>query len=149
MASRQLVVFTIDNENFGIEIKNVSSIQRVVDIFKIPNAPLYVEGLVNLMGKVHTVFNLRKRFNLPSREFDEDTKIIMVNANSSSMGFIVDEVKEILRVEEEDIEYMSDITADAKGKFIAGVAKIEGRMVMLLDIYATFNLRNEEAAVKA
>lgn len=148
MASRQLVVFSIDNENFGIEINNVNSIQRVMDIFKIPNAPSYVEGLINLMGKVHTVFNLRKRFDLPAREFDEETKIIMVNTSSSSIGIIVDEVKEIIRVEEEDIEYMPDIATDAKGKFVTGVAKTGDGVIMLLDLDSTLNLRNDEVPVK-
>jgi purine-binding chemotaxis protein CheW len=145
MASRQLVVFTVNNEEFGVEITNVMEIIRPVEIFKIPNTPDYMEGLINLRGKVHTVFNLRKRFNLPANEFDENTKIIIVNINNLVTSFIADEVKEIIRVEDEDIESASGILSGFRDRFINGVAKLGNRVVLLLDLENTFRIQGEEA----
>lgn len=145
MASRQLVVFTVNNEEFGVEITNVREIIRPVEIFKVPNTPDYMEGLINLRGKVHTVFNLRKRFSLPANEFDENTKIIIVNINNLVTGFIADEVKEIIRVEDENIESASGILSEFKDRFINGVAKLGNRVVLLLDLENTFRIQGEEA----
>jgi len=133
MAIRQLVVFNIDDEEFGIDINFVNSIEKPLEIFKIPNVPAFIEGLINLRGKVHTVINLRKRLNLPTREFDESTKIIIVNANSSIVGFIVDEVKKIIRVDDDTIEGAPPVISSLKEKFISGVAKIDGRVIIILD----------------
>jgi purine-binding chemotaxis protein CheW len=145
MASRQLVVFTVNNEEFGVEITNVREIIRPVEIFKVPNTPDYMEGLINLRGKVHTVFNLRKRFSLPANEFDENTKIIIVNINNLVTGFIADEVKEIIRVEDENIESASGILSGFRDRFINGVAKLGNRVVLLLDLENTFRIQGEEA----
>ena len=134
MATRQLVVFSVNNEEFGIDIEQVNIIERSLEIFKIPNTPEYIEGLVNLRGKVHTVFNLRKRFNMPAKDFDENTKIIMANTGDAIIGLIVDEVKEIVRVDDKDIESAPKVLQDLKRKYITGVAKVEERIIMLLDL---------------
>gem|GEM_PF-386516 len=149
MSSRQLVIFNINGEDFGIEVTQVKEIIRPVEIFKIPNTPEFVEGLINLRGKVHPVFNLRKRFNLPAQQFDDNTKIIIVNANDAVMGFIVDEVKEIIRVEEENIESSLQVLTDVKGRFVNGVAKTSDRIILLLDLSTTLSMKNEDVPVKA
>lgn len=136
MATRQLVIFSVNNEEFGIDISQVNIIERPMDIYKIPNAPEYVEGLVNLRGKVHTVFDLRKRFNLPTKQFDENTKIIMANVNSTVVGIIVDEVKEITKVEDNDTEAVPKALFDMKSKYLNGIAKIGDRIILLLDLDA-------------
>ncbi len=134
MSARQLVVFTINGEEFGIDIDRINSIEKMLDIFKIPNTPEYIEGLVNLRGKVHTVFNLRKRFNLPCPAFDENTKIIMANMSASIVGIIVDEVKEIVKIEEADFESTPKALSNLSERFLGGIAKISGRVIMLLDL---------------
>lgn len=140
MATRQLVIFSVANEEFGIDIAQVNIIERPMDIYKIPNTPEYVEGLVNLRGKVHTVFDLRKRFNLSPKEFDESTKIIMANVNSTVVGIIVDEVKEITKVEDKDTEAIPKALTDMKGKFLNGIAKIGERIILLLDLDAVLTM---------
>lgn len=134
MGSKQLVVFTINNEDFGIDIEHINVIERILEIFKIPNSPEYIEGLINLRGKVHTVFNLRKRFNLPSIEFTENTKIIMANTSASIIGIVVDEVKKIIKVEESDFEAPPKALSGMKDKFLSAVVKVEDRVIMLLDV---------------
>ncbi|HHW49342.1 MAG TPA: chemotaxis protein CheW [Clostridiaceae bacterium] len=144
MASRQLVIFNIGNEEFGIDINFVNSIEKPIEVFKIPNTPDFIEGLINLRGKVHTVINLRKRFNMPTREFDDSTKIIIVNANSSVVGFIVDEVKEIIHVDDENIENTPSVISDLKEKFISGVAKINGRIIIILNPGAVISIEEDD-----
>lgn len=134
MGTRQLIVFTINAEEFGLDIERINSIEKMLDIFKIPNTPEYIEGLVNLRGKVHTVFNLRKRFNMPCPGFDENNKIIMTNTSASIVGIIVDEVKEIVRVEESDFEAAPKALSNLRQKFLGGIAKIDSRIIMLLDL---------------
>ena len=97
MATQQLVKFQIGDQAFGIGITDIFQIIKPQEIFKVPNTPPFIEGLLNLRGKVLTVFNLRKRFNMPDKENDENTKILIVNSNDMLLGFIVDNVKEIVR----------------------------------------------------
>ena len=148
MGIRQLVVFTINAEEFGIEIDRINSIEKMLEIFKIPNTPEYIEGLVNLRGKVHTVFNLRKRFNMPCPEFNENNKIIMANTSASIIGVIVDEVKEIVKVEESDIEAAPKALANLKDKYLGGIAKADSRVIMLLDLEKVLATDEFKQAVK-
>ena len=142
MAGRQLVVFNIDNEDFGVEITQVNEIIRPVEIFKVPNTPDFIEGLINLRGKVHTVINLRKRFKLTPREFDENTKIIISSVNSLVIGFIVDEVKEIIRLEDEDLESAPSALTGLKRKYINAIAKSGEKIVLLLDLEVALSMQD-------
>lgn len=134
MGSRQLVVFAIGEEEFGIDIEHVNSIEKMLELFKIPNTPDYIEGLVNLRGKVHTVFNLRKRFRMPCPDFTENTKIIMANTSASVIGIIVDEVKKIIKVDESEFEATPKALSNLRDKFLSGIVKAEDRVIMLLDV---------------
>ena len=131
MESKQFVVFTLDGEEFGIHITDVNNIERPLEIFKVPNTPDFVEGIINLRGKVHTVINLRKRFNISDKNFDNNTRFIIVSLGSSLVGLIVDEVKEIVMVDEEDMEATPQTLSGLRKKYITGVAKIDNRVVML------------------
>jgi purine-binding chemotaxis protein CheW len=147
MATRQLVIFSINDEEFGIDIEQVNIIERPMEIFKIPNTPDFVEGLVNLRGKVHTVFNMRKRFKMPVKEFDDNTKIIMANTGSAVVGLVVDEVKEIIKVEDSDIESTPKVLMDMKRKYVSGIAKVENRIILLLDLDIILSVEEPERAI--
>lgn len=134
MGSKQLVIFTIGEEDFGIDIEFVDGIEKMLEMFKIPNTPDYIEGLVNLRGKVHTVFNLRKRFKMPSPEFTESNKIIMAYTSASIVGIIVDEVKKIIKVEESEFEAPPKALSNLKDRFLSGIVKVEDKVIMLLDV---------------
>ncbi|NLV36556.1 MAG: purine-binding chemotaxis protein CheW [Clostridiaceae bacterium] len=149
MSTKQYVVFSIDGEEFGLSIENISSIEKMLEIFKIPNAPDYIEGLANLRSKVHTVFNLRKRFNLPSIEFDDDTKIIIVNTSSAEIGIIVDEVHEIVKVDEDQFSPMPSSLSNLKDRFLSGTAKVDDRLIMILDSEKVLSDKDAEDFVKA
>lgn len=143
MASRQLVIFSINGEDFGIDINQVNSIEKMMEIFQVPNTPNFIEGLINLRGKVYTVLNLRKRFNLPARDFDDNTKIIIVNIDTSMIGFIVDEVKEIITFDDADLEATPDIIKGVNRRFLSGVAKKGEKIVLILDLSQVLSAEEE------
>ncbi|HEX2946099.1 MAG TPA: chemotaxis protein CheW [Clostridia bacterium] len=134
MGTRQFVVFLINGEEFGLNIENISSIERMLDIFKIPNTPDYIEGLANLRGKVLTIFNLRKRFNLACPEFDENTKIIIANTSVSQIGIVVDGVREIIKVEDSDLDPVPEALSSIRDRFLCGTAKVGDRLILMLDL---------------
>lgn len=130
----QFVIFKLEDEDFGVEITSVREIIRPQQILKVPNAPRYIEGIINLRGRVHPVFNLRKKFHLPQKDFDEKTKIVIVNVSNMSVGFIVDDVSEILRIDEKDMEEPPNVVTGAHHKYIKSVGKVGDRMIIMLDL---------------
>jgi len=134
MANRKLVVFKIDGESFGVDITHVHSIQEPLEVFKVPNTPDYIEGLINLRGKIYTIFNLRQKFNLEQKEIDDSTKIIIVKLDDIMVGFLVDEVNEIVTFDDSDIETTPSMIVSNSRKYLAGVAKRNEKIVLILDL---------------
>ncbi|SHL01372.1 chemotaxis protein CheW [Rhodothermus profundi] len=130
----QLVSFLIENEEFGVDILNVQEIIRPVDITRVPNAPAFVEGVINLRGRIVPVVDLRKRFNLPQRERDKNSRIIVVELGDKIVGFMVDAVREVLRVDPSVIEPPPELAIGIDAHYITGVAKLEDRLLILLDL---------------
>ncbi len=147
MSIRKFVVFTINKEEFGLDIGKIIIIERMLEIYKVPNTPAYVEGLTNLRGKVHTIFNLRRRLHLPSPEFDEDTKIIIANAEDTAVGLIVDGVREIVKAEDNQIEPAPKELSCMQDKFLIGTLKIDDRLILLLDIDKVITEPDEEPVI--
>jgi purine-binding chemotaxis protein CheW len=129
----QLVLFKVNNEVFAISINNVNIIEKISDIYKVPDTPVYIEGLINLRGKVHTVFNLRKKFGYEPVEFDDNTRIIILN-HESMVGILVDEVSEILSADETDIKPAPELISGLSGKYFSGVFEKDGKIVLILDL---------------
>ncbi|MGI6122694.1 MAG: chemotaxis protein CheW [Acetivibrionales bacterium] len=134
MAVQQLVKFFIADEAFGVGIKQIYQILKPQEIFKVPNTPPFIEGLINLRGKVMTVFNLRKRFNMPEKENDENTKILIVKMDDYLLGFTVDSVAEIVRIPEEEIVETPPSLTNFDRRFLSGVAKMNEKLILLLDL---------------
>ena len=130
----QFVVFALSPEYFGINIAVVESIIKMQTITKIPHAPRYVEGVTNLRGKVVPVIDLRKRFGLLSQEMDKSSRIIVTNLSGSQIGMIVDEVSEVLTISDQSVEPVPNITTTVDSSFISGIAKMENRLVILLEL---------------
>lgn len=149
MANQQFVIFDLNNESFGIAITQIREIIKPVEIFKVPDTPSYIEGLINLRGKVHTVFNLRKKLNLPPKEIDETAKIIIVSFNDMPIGFVVDEVNEIIRVENESIEPAPQSISSVNVKFISGVAKVDDKIILIFDLENALSQNDEKEIMRA
>ena len=134
MASFQQVIFKLDKEEYGLDIMKVHGIEKYQEVVTVPNSPEYIEGIINLRGEVLPVYSLRKKFNLEPKESDEETKIIVTNTNDMKIGFVVDSVVEILHIEDEQVENTPKIVTGISRRYIKSVAKVENRMIILVDI---------------
>jgi purine-binding chemotaxis protein CheW len=130
----QLVGFVIGNEEFAVDILKVQEINRIEQITKVPNSPDFVEGVINLRGKVIPILDLRIRMGMEKKERDTQTRIIVVDISQKTIGFIVDEVTEVLRIPKSVIETPPDLVSDKKSEFITGIGKLEDRLLILLDL---------------
>lgn len=137
----QLVSFNIGSEEFGVDILKVQEINRMVDITHVPQAPHFVEGVINLRGKVIPIVDLRKRFNLEMKDYDKNTRIVVVDINGNIMGMIVDAVSEVLRLQASTIEPPPDIVTGVNSEYIKGVAKLENRLLIFLDLSKVIDMQ--------
>ena len=130
----QLVTFAISEEEFGIDILKVQEIIRTMAITKVPNSPPYVEGVINLRGKVIPVIDLRGRFNMESRIHDRQTRIIVIDLHGMIIGFVVDGVSEVLRIQSNTVEPPPPVVSGIESEYIRGVGKLDDRLLILLDL---------------
>jgi purine-binding chemotaxis protein CheW len=133
----QLVTFKIDLEEYGVKIANVQEINRMTEVTKIPRAPYYIEGIVNLRGNVIPALDLRRLFNLSEKQVTDATRIIIVDFDGKRTGIVVDSVSEVLRFEKTLIEAPPDILSNGiDSDYVEGVGKLDGgkRMILILDI---------------
>ena len=149
MAEQQLVVFGLGKEEFGIDISRVREIVRLQNITAIPQSMDFVEGIVNLRGQIVPIVDLCKRFRVGDSSSVEEAarRIIVVNMAEQNIGVLVDGVSEILRIPDESIEPTPPIVAGGIADFIRGVAKVDNRLIIVLDIDKVFSV--EEKAVLA
>lgn len=140
----QLVSFTIANEEFGVDILKVQEINRMFQITKVPNSPEYVDGVINLRGRVIPVIDLRTKLSLQRKPHDKDTRIIVVELEGRTIGFIVDKVKEVLRIPNSIIEPPPDIVAGLNAEYITAVGKLEDRLLILLDLEKIISGKEKE-----
>jgi purine-binding chemotaxis protein CheW len=131
---KQLVIFELAGEHFGIDISMVEGIIKMQQITKVPKSPDYVEGITNLRGAVLPVIDLEKRFGIPAHEKDRDTRIVIVNMDKLKIGMIVGAVSEVLTIDDSVIEPAPAIVTTINSRFIAGIARIDSRLVILLDL---------------
>ncbi|WP_051330992.1 chemotaxis protein CheW [Aneurinibacillus terranovensis] len=135
MEEEQLVAFKIDNEEYGIKIKEVQEINRMTEVTKIPRAPHYIDGIVNLRGNIIPVLDLRKFFGLSEKGITDAARIIIVDSAGAKTGIIVDSVSEVLRFEKALIESPPELLSNGiDSSYVEGVGKLnEGkRMVLIL-----------------
>lgn len=130
----QLVTFGIGEEEFGIDILKVQEIIRTMAITKVPSSPPHVEGVINLRGKVIPVIDLRSRFLLEAKQHDSQTRIIVVDLHSVVIGFVVDGVSEVLRIQSNTVEPPPPVVAGIESEYIKGVGKLDDRLLILLDL---------------
>ncbi len=142
----QLVSFNIGSEEFGVDILKVQEINRMVEITRVPQAPGYVEGVINLRGKVIPIIDLRKRFSLELKEHDKNTRIVVVDIGGNIMGMIVDSVSEVLRLPADTIEPPPELVTGINSEYIKGVAKLDDRLLIFLDLSKVIDV-GEIAAV--
>jgi purine-binding chemotaxis protein CheW len=131
---RQFVSFIIAGEEFGVNILTVQEIIRPVEITRVPHAPKFVEGVINLRGRILPVIDLRTRFGFPEREQDDDMRIVVVEIGEQTIGFMTDSVQEVLRVDVTSIEPAPEIAVGIDAGYLRGVAKLDERLLILLEL---------------
>ncbi|TYQ13182.1 UNVERIFIED_CONTAM: purine-binding chemotaxis protein CheW [Acetivibrio alkalicellulosi] len=132
--SRQFVVFKLGKEDYGLDIKKVTTIEKMLAVTRVPNTPNYIKGVINLRGDIVPVMDIRTKFGFDTVEETEETRIIILKLNEISFGIIVDEVDEVLNLTEESIENVANFSNDLSLDYILGVGKIEDRIVTLLNL---------------
>lgn len=134
-SERQLVVFDLASEAYGVDIGAVREIIRMQDITEIPRTPGFVEGVINLRGKVIPVVDLRKKFELPvPEEQTKDKRIVVVDIGGQDIGVIVDSVTEVLRIPTDSVAPPSPVITRANSAYLLGIVKLESRLIILLDL---------------
>jgi len=132
------LTFELAQEEYGIDILKIKEIIGMMPITTVPHCPFYIKGIINLRGTIIPVTDLRLKFGLAAQDYTERTCIIVVEINSPSgamiMGLVVDGVSEVSNIKGEDIENAPSFGARLQSDFIQGMAKVEGRVKILLDI---------------
>lgn len=129
----QLVSFHVGGEEFGLDILRVQEIIRIQQLTRVPNSPAFVDGVINLRGKVIPVIALRKRFGLENLAHDKQTRIVVVEVRGTVLGFIVDSVSEVLRIPADTVEPPPRL-GKVKREYVSGVGKLDNRLLILLDV---------------
>ncbi|MCB9068283.1 MAG: purine-binding chemotaxis protein CheW [Calditrichae bacterium] len=131
----QFLTFTLARQEYGIEIRHVTEIIGIQRITDLPDMPAYIKGVINLRGKVIPVVDVRLRFGMENRKYDERTCIIVVNFNDAAVGLVVDTVSEVMNIPAHNIEPSPKASLKSSGgRFIKGLGKVEDDVKILLDI---------------
>lgn len=130
----QVVGLRIGRETFGLPISIVREIVRVPEITSVPNAPDYIEGVINLRGRIIPIVDLRKRFGQKTFEPNKKNRIVVVELGARAFGLIVNSASEVLRIPPSEIEEPNNVFQEGELDYITGVGKLKGRLVILLDV---------------
>lgn len=128
------LTFSLADEDYGIEIRYVIEIIGIQKITKVPNLPIFIKGVINLRGKVIPVMDVRARFGLPARDYDERTCIMVVNIDGEAMGLVVDHVNEVADIPEAQVEPPPASGSSLAGQYVSGIGKIDDEVKILLDV---------------
>jgi purine-binding chemotaxis protein CheW len=132
---RQVVAFQLGPEEYAVDIINVQEIIRLLKVTRIPRTEAWVEGVINLRGNIIPLFNLHTKFNLPASQSTEEQRIIVFQLDDLKAAVIVDKVSEVLHINSQDIESTDHVYEGINTGHIDGIAKINGRILILLNIY--------------
>lgn len=130
----KVVVFRLKDEEYGVEVDQVKSIERMESITRVPNTPPFVKGVINLRGVVIPVINLRSRFQMEEEEYTDSTRIVIVHVNEMEVGLIVDAALDVLDVPLDAIEPPPEVVGGIEAAYLRGMAKLEDRLLVLLNL---------------
>ncbi len=138
MANKQVVVFQIGTEEYGIDIKDVFEIIQMQEITKIPQASEMIEGVISLRGRVIPIIDLKRKFGYQSSAIGQNSRIIITDIGEQAVGIIIDEVSEVISIDEEAIELPNVINKSTSDSGIVGIGKVDARLIIILDMAGTF-----------
>lgn len=132
--TNKYVVFKLENEEYGIDILKVKEIKEMLRITRVPKAPSFVQGVVNLRGEVIPVIHLRKKFNLPEKSDTENTRIVIVSVDEITIGLVIDTSSEVVEIDKENIEEPPMAVTNIDHSYISGIGKVDDRLIILLEV---------------
>jgi len=135
----QYLTFQLMAEQYGVPIETVREINRVGEITPVPRTPEYVKGVMNLRGKIIPVVNLRVKFGMAPQEYTRDTCIIVIDTEIGQVGMIVDSVKEVVDLTDNQIEPSPILGNETTMSFVRGMGKVDQRVIILVDIVSAFS----------
>lgn len=138
----QLVTFELAGECFAVDIHAVREINRLIELTRVPKSPPEISGVINLRGKIFPVVNLRRSFGFPDVEAGDQTRIMVLEYGGRETGFIVDRVHEVLRIDSSIMDPTPEMMSTVDADFIRGIAKLEGRLLIVLDLERLFSALN-------
>lgn len=134
MADNQFVIFKLGNEKYCVDISCIGGINDSGDITDVPEAPSYVEGIINLRGEIIPIINLKEKFKMTDTTFTKESRIVIINTEDNlNFGFIVDDASQVVRIEEDQIAVAPTIIKSGKD-YISGVVKFEDHVALILDL---------------
>jgi len=140
----QFIIFSVDTEEYGLSVLRVQEIIRYLSPTKVPQAPPFVEGVIDFRGEVIPILNLRARFNLPPRSYDTFSVIIVIEANGKIVGLTVDQVSDIINIPNEKIHPAPEFSAQKNTRYLTAMGKLGERLVLILDLDKIMDLRDQE-----
>lgn len=138
-ADVKVIVFQLKDEEYGVEVEQVRSIERVLHITRVPSTPDFVEGVINLRGVVTPIIDLRKRFGIEGIEHSESTRVIIVTVGDMDVGLVVDSANDVIDIPRDAIEPPPEVVGGLEAEYIRGVAKLEKRLLILLNLDKVLN----------
>jgi len=139
----KVIVFDLNNEEYGIPVKNVKSIEKIQFITRVPKVNEFVKGVINLRGVVTPIIDLRLRFNFVEKEYNERTRIIIVTFSDKEVGFIVDSANDVIDIPMDCVESAPEVVGEQEHDYIEGIAKLDKRLLILLDLENVLNMSDE------
>ncbi|MGN7478507.1 chemotaxis protein CheW [Solibacillus silvestris] len=135
----KVIVFQLADKEYAIPVSHVKGIEKLMHITRVPKTERYVKGVINLRGVVTPVIDLRERFELPVSGNEETTRIIIIALETMEVGFIVDSANDVLDIDAFSIEQQPEVVGSLEEEFIAGVAKLDNRLLILLHLDKVLN----------
>ncbi|BBF44370.1 positive regulator of CheA protein activity [Lachnospiraceae bacterium KM106-2] len=145
MAVTKQVLFHVGNELYGIDIAKVKGIEKYGVTTPVPNAPSYIEGIINLRGDVIPIFSLRAKFNLPARKIDDKTQMIIVSVNDMLVAFVVDDVSEIVELNDDAFSNTPVIVQSEETSYIEKIANVNKQLVITINVEGVFSEVEKES----
>jgi purine-binding chemotaxis protein CheW len=140
----QYIVVKIGSEQYGINIKYVDNIVRMQSITRVPKAQVYYRGVINLRGEIIPVMSLRLKLGLEPDKFDNKTRIIIIKLENATIGIIVDEVREVVNLNENNVEKSAYDSNDDKTNYISAIGKNNGELISLLDVHSVLSEKDSQ-----
>lgn len=130
----KVIVFRLKDEEYGVEVGQVKSIEKLEHITRVPRTPKFVKGVINLRGVVTPIIDLRNRFELEESVYSESTRVIIVAVGELEVGLIVDAANDVIDIAVDAIEPPPEVVGGVEAAYLRGVAKLDKRLLILLNL---------------